>query len=82
VPIVSRVGGLADTVIDIDEQPDIGTGVLCEPTAASLRSALQRALRLFADKPRYTAAQRHGMARDFSWKAASAGYERLYQDAL
>ena len=82
VPIVSRVGGLADTVIDIDEQPDIGTGLMCEPTVASLRSALQRALRLFADKPRYTAAQRHGMARDFSWKAASTGYERLYQDAL
>ena len=82
VPIVSRVGGLADTVIDIDEQPDIGTGLMCEPTVASLRSALQRALRLFADKPRYLAAQRHGMSRDFSWKAASMGYERLYQDAL
>jgi starch synthase len=82
VPIVSRVGGLADTVIDTDEQPDIGTGVMCEPTVTSLRNALQRALRLFADKPRYAATQRRGMARDFSWKAASAGYERLYQDAL
>lgn len=82
VPVVSRVGGLADTVIDIDEQPDIGTGLMCEPTLASLRNALQRALRLYADKPRYAAAQRHGMARDFSWKAASSAYERLYQDAL
>lgn len=82
VPVVSRVGGLADTVIDIDEQPDIGTGIMCDPNAASLRNALHRALRLYADKPRYAAAQRHGMARDFSWKAASAGYERLYQDAL
>lgn len=82
VPVVSRVGGLADTVIDVDEQPDIGTGVMCEPTVPSLRSALQRALRLYADRPRYQTAQRHGMARDFSWKAASAGYERLYQDAL
>jgi starch synthase len=82
VPIVSRVGGLADTVIDIDEHPDIGTGVMCEPTVASLRSALHRAMRLFGDKPRYALTQRHGMARDFSWKAASAAYERLYQDAL
>jgi starch synthase len=82
VPLVSRVGGLADTVIDIDEQPDIGTGVMCEPTVPSLRAALQRALRLFGDKPRFALAQKHGMARDFSWKAASAGYERLYQDAL
>ncbi len=82
VPVVSRVGGLADTVIDIDEQPDIGTGLMCEPTVASLRNALHRALRLYGDKPRYTAAQRHGMARDFSWKAASSAYERLYQEAL
>ena len=82
VPIVSRVGGLADTVIDIDEHPDIGTGLMCEPTVTSLRNALQRALRLFADRPRYVGAQRHGMARDFSWKAASANYERLYQEAL
>jgi starch synthase len=82
VPIVSRVGGLADTVIDIDEQPDIGTGLMCEPSPTSLRSTLQRALRLFADKARYAATQRRGMARDFSWKAASTGYERLYQDSL
>lgn len=82
VPIVSRVGGLADTVIDVDEQPDIGTGLMCEPTVGSLRHALTRALRLYADKTRYAAAQRHGMSRDFSWKAASAGYERLYSDAL
>lgn len=82
VPIVSRVGGLADTVIDVDEQPDIGTGIMCEPTVASLRNALQRALRLYSDRSRYASTQRHGMARDFSWKAASTGYERLYQDAL
>ncbi|HVU36235.1 MAG TPA: glycogen synthase GlgA [Opitutaceae bacterium] len=82
VPIVSRVGGLADTVIDVDEQPDIGTGIMCDPSVTSLRNALQRALRLYGDKPRYASTQRHGMARDFSWKAASSGYERLYQDAL
>ena len=27
-------------------------------------------------------AQRRAMARDFSWKMAAAGYERLYQDSL
>jgi starch synthase len=82
VPIVSRVGGLADTVIDADEDPANGTGLMCEPTAASLRDALQRALILFADKPRYAGVQQRGMAKDFSWKVAAARYERLYQDAL
>jgi starch synthase len=82
VPVVSRVGGLADTVIDVDEQPELGTGILCEPTAISLDHALRRALALFADRPRYQGTQKRSMARDFSWKAASAAYERLYQDAL
>lgn len=82
VPVVSRVGGLVDTVIDADEDPGNGTGLMCEPNAASLRDALQRALILFADKPRFSAVQQRGMARDFSWKVAAAGYERLYHDAL
>jgi starch synthase len=82
VPIVSRVGGLADTVIDADEDPTNGTGLMCEPNAASLRDALQRAILLHADHARYVAVQQRGMARDFSWKNAAAAYERLYQDSL
>ncbi|PTX91306.1 glycogen synthase GlgA [Opitutus sp. ER46] len=82
IPVVSRVGGLADTVIDADEHADVGTGIMCEPTVASLRQALHRALRLYADKPRLAAVQKHGMARDFSWKAASGAYERLYEEAM
>lgn len=82
VPIVSRVGGLVDTVIDADEEPERGTGLMCEPVAAGLLDALQRALVLFADRPRYAAVQQRGMARDFSWKSAAAAYDQLYQDAL
>ena len=82
IPVVTRVGGLADTVVDVDASPSEGTGLVCEPSAAGLGEALHRALRLFSDQPRYAAAQRRGMARDFSWKVAAAGYERLYQDSL
>jgi starch synthase len=82
VPVVSRVGGLVDTVTDADEHPDSGTGIMCEPNAASLRDALQRALLLFGDAPRYAAVQQRCMARDFGWKTAAAGYEQLYQESL
>jgi starch synthase len=82
IPIVSRVGGLFDTVVDADDDPVKGTGLMCEPTAASLRDALQRALVLHADKPRFTAVQQRGMAKDFSWQVAAGGYERLYQESL
>ncbi len=82
VPIASRVGGLVDTVRDADEDPAGGTGLMCEPNAASLRDALDRALKLFANKPRYSAAQQRGMSRDFSWKTAAAAYEAMYREAL
>jgi starch synthase len=79
---VSRVGGLVDTVRDADEDPAGGTGLMCEPKAPALRGALERALKLFGDKPRYAAVQQRGMARDFSWKTAAAAYESLYRDSL
>jgi starch synthase len=82
VPVVSRVGGLMDTVIDIGEDPAGGTGLTCPPTVAGLREALSAAIMLFADKPRFAAVQRRDMARDFSWQAAAAGYEKLYQDSV
>ncbi len=82
VPIVSRVGGLVDTVRDADEDPAGGTGIMCEPNAAALRDALERALKLFGNKPRYAAIQQRCMARDFSWKTAALAYEALYRDSL
>jgi starch synthase len=82
VPIVSRVGGLVDTVSDVGEQPKTGTGLMCQPTADGLGHALQRALKLFSDQPRYAAVQQRGMARDFSWQKAAQAYEKLYQEAL
>ncbi len=82
VPIASRVGGLVDTVTDADEFPASGTGLMCEPNAASLRDALERALALYAEPARYGAVQQRGMGRDFSWEVAAAGYETLYREAL
>jgi starch synthase len=50
VPLVSRVGGLFDTVIDFGTDPAAGTGITFPPTAAGVRHGLERALKLFADK--------------------------------
>jgi starch synthase len=81
VPVVSRVGGLVDTVRDADDDP-AGTGLMCEPNAEALGDALDRALRLFADKPRHAAVQQRAMARDFSWRTAALAYEALYHSSL
>jgi starch synthase len=82
VPIVSRVGGLVDTVRDADDEPASGTGLMCEPSAPSLRDALDRAMKLFVNRPRYASVQQRGMARDFSWKTAAEAYETLYHNAM
>jgi starch synthase len=82
IPVVSRVGGLADTVSDVDAEPAAATGITCPPTVAGVGAALERALRLFAEPRQWAAVQRRGMARDFSWRTAAGAYERLYRDAL
>ncbi len=82
VPLVSRVGGLMDTVIDLKEEPAKGTGIMFAPTEEGLLEGLERALRLHADRARYTAAQQRGMAKDFGWTHAARAYEQLYEDAL
>jgi len=82
VPLVSKVGGLVDTVTDIAVDPEHGTGIVFEPTQEGFNAALQRALALHADKAHYAAAQRNGMQRDFSWTKAVAAYEQLYTEAL
>ncbi|MBL9191419.1 MAG: glycogen synthase GlgA [Opitutaceae bacterium] len=82
IPLVTRVGGLVDTVIDIDEQPNAGTGIMFAPTAEGLLSGLNRALKLFGNRAGYQAVQRRCMQRDFSWTKAAAGYEALYDENL
>ncbi|WP_438483442.1 glycogen synthase GlgA [Oleiharenicola lentus] len=82
IPLVSRVGGLADTVTDIDADVGAGTGLVFAPKQEEFEAALKRALALHADRPRYAAAQRRAMQKDFSWTKAVAAYEKLYTDAL
>lgn len=82
VPLVSRVGGLVDTVVDLADDPANGTGIMFRPTAAGLAEGLERAVALHRDASALQAVRRRGMRRDFSWRRAALGYERLYQDAL
>jgi starch synthase len=82
VPIVTRVGGLVDTVTDVDDHPKEGTGLVVDPDAGSLRKGLGRALELFADKPRMKATILRGMKKDFSWSQTARGYEALYRDIV
>jgi starch synthase len=80
IPVASAVGGLVDTVIDLEAHPEKGTGLMFRPKSAELGKALDRALKLYADKARLAAAQQHAMRQDFSWESVVGLYELLYNE--
>ncbi len=82
VPIATRVGGLLDTVVDIDAEAADGTGILVDATAEGLAAGLHRALALREDRSQFAAVQARGMARDFSWERAARAYDAFYDDLV
>jgi len=86
VPIVSRVGGLADTVVDADE-PRIAsraaTGIKFGPvTTEHLTEAVRRAHALFRKSSVWPQIQRNGMAVDVSWRNRASRYADLYRQIV
>jgi starch synthase len=83
VPIVRNTGGLADTVLDADDNPGEGTGfVFHEYDLGEMKDAISRTLAAFADRPRWEGIVRRGMEKDFSWEASARQYVGLYEMAL
>jgi starch synthase len=90
VPIVRRVGGLADTVVD--DGPGRGIGATGRPqpngfvfddySAAALRGAIERALAAFKDERGWRALQLAGMAQDHSWDRSAREYVKIYERAM
>lgn len=81
VPVVRLTGGLADTVIDLDEDPERATGFGFRSfTPESLLKTIRRAGRIFAHHPGgWGRLQRNGMSTDFSWDRAALDYLALYR---
>lgn len=80
IPIVTDVGGLHDTVIDADDDPENGTGFVArEVTASSVTDALSRAIRAWRSTKRRGSMRRRGMTRDWSWRRPAGEYLDLYR---
>ena len=83
VPIVRAVGGLADTVTDYLPRRRRSTGFVFEEyTPAALLATLERALAVFADRPRWAALQAAGMRQDHSWDRSAREYVKIYERAI
>jgi starch synthase len=83
-PVVRRTGGLADSVLDVDEHPGEGTGfVFDDATPEALVAAVARAAALRTGKRAWTALQERGMQVDFNWDTGSAPtYLEAYRRAI
>jgi len=83
LPLVARVGGLTDTVIDANEvalAAGTGTGVQFNPvTGDAFESALNRTFDLWRDRPAWKKLQKNAMKSDVSWTRPAAAYARLYR---
>ncbi len=82
-PVVRRTGGLADTVIDCTpaalDRGEASGFVFEEPSSAALVAAIERALKVYRERPRWHRLQRNGMRRDFSWAASAQRYAGIYE---
>ncbi len=80
LPIARRVGGLVDTIVDLDENPKTGNGFLfTEKSPEKLLKAIERAKKLFADKKKLSIVRKRAMGIDFSWDRSAREYMSLYR---
>ena len=86
VPVVSRVGGLADTVVDANEAAiaaGAATGFqFSPPDTYHLRKVIDRFSKIYAKPPQFKAIQRAGMKTDNAWSNSASRYIALYENLI
>ncbi len=80
VPLVRRVGGLADTVSDGEPRQQTGF-VFDAATPAAFEACVKRALLLKRDAAAWRAVMLRGMSQDLSWAVPARKYLNLYAQA-
>ena len=85
LPLVHRVGGLADTVVDCTIE-DLAEGLsngfaFYEFTQHAFERAVSRAFTLYANRPEWSRVRTRGMQQALGWDAAALQYVALYRAA-
>ena len=79
LPLVRKVGGLADTVKDASEPG--GNGFVFVPaTIDAMRTAIARVVRTWHERDDWRALQQHAMRADLSWAPSARAYMSLYRE--
>ena len=86
VPVVARVGGLADTVINANDaalKAGVATGLQVSPVSASALSlAFTRLLELYNTPKTWARVQRNGMKHPVGWDSSAQDYAALYEQLV
>ena len=83
LPLVTRVGGLADTVKDINDNPEQANGfVISAANPLALQQGIVRAIALYSDQVSWKKLQRNAMDANYSWTESASKYLKLYRELL
>jgi starch synthase len=93
VPVVRKVGGLADSVVNFESDAatpeaiarslQVGTGfVFADYTRDAFTSTAERAIQTYAQKPVWQKLMQNGMAGDWSWTRSAQLYVDTYRNAM
>lgn len=79
VPMVRKIGGLKDTVIDFEDEGGYGI-TFDQATVDDIVHSIQRAIVLYSDKTKLQQLRKKMMQIDNSWEARAEDYIKLYQN--
>jgi starch synthase len=86
IPVVARVGGLADSVVDADDAnraAGSATGVQFAPVnLEQLEGALHRTLALWREPAQWRRLQARAMATDVGWAQSAKHYATLFRELI
>jgi starch synthase len=82
VPVVREVGGLRDTVIDVDSEGGGNGFTFLTYDAQGMLWSLNRAIERFSNAKAWEKIRERGMREDFSWSRSARLYEDLYKSIL
>jgi starch synthase len=86
LPIVRRVGGTADSIVDAELRTirnGTATGfAFDQPTACDLIDCLKRALLVYQQPISWRKVQSSAMRQDFGWKRSAEAYAELYRSLI
>lgn len=85
LPVVTKVGGLVDTVVGYKENSDnaASTGFFIDSLSEKgITAALEKALKVYGNKKTWNKLVKNAMLRDNSWDKSAHDYFELYQKTV